>query len=204
MGLSSAFQNAAKAAANALGDVAEIVTYRKSTAVTYDPAVSATPSETFTSVVDIDAIWSNINASRVNGQNVLARDRSVILFGKDLGATVPKENGEILRTMGDLFSYTGAGTADDFSFEADPYNAIRGASLGAIAVGQILHISQATESGNTGIATVTGKNTGLIVVDKTLTAEDSSTAIIQNAEVWRVVNVSVDPAGATYICQVRQ
>jgi len=205
MGLQDTFKNVAKAAANALGDVVEVVTYRKITATAYAPATSATPTETATIIADIDAVWSDIRSQRVDGQGVNIRQRQVVLFGKDLGTTIPTEDGEIHRVSGDLFDHTGAGTADDFSFEADPYNAIRGASLGSIAVGQWIHTAFAAESGNTGIAKVTGINTDLIVVDKSLTAEDSSVARIRDVEIWRIIGpVVADPAGATYTCLVRQ
>jgi len=83
-------------------------------------------------------------------------------------------------TFSAALSFTGAGGADDFSFEADPYNAIRGPSLHNFTVGQWIEVSGAAQSGNNGRFRVSGVNDSLIVVNGPLTTEAASTATIKS------------------------
>ena len=101
MGLRDTIQKAAKAAVAATGDVAEKVTYNSLTSVTYAPATSATPTETQAPVSNVPIVWQDIETSRVDGRNVLIRDREVLVTAKDLGTVVPESEDEIERSNGE-------------------------------------------------------------------------------------------------------
>jgi hypothetical protein len=206
MSIASLMQKAAQALVRVLPH--EEVTYGLfRSAGTYSPATSTAVRNEDTATVK-DVIFADYRDNEIDGDNIRPRDRKVLIAGLNFAQAFPDH------------AVKGSGAANDLSFEADPYNAIRGpaGSFAAYLVGHKVIVMGAAQAGNNKQFTVTGVNDSVLVVDGPLTAEDNSPATVKlvrvpnredritrsNSEVWEVVSVHKDEADAHFILQVRR
>ena len=161
---------------------------RKTTAEASWGETPSTPAMT-----EFNATSANFNSGKTTAKSAIIRsDRQVTdIIQTGFSATgdfgFELIYGELEWAMESLFgntfsaalTYTGAGSTDNFSFEADPYNTIRGPSLENFVVGQWIEISRASVAANNGRWRISGVNTNTIVVNGPLSTEADSTATIK-------------------------
>ncbi len=88
MGLKEIFQNAARTAINATGNVPETCTYHE---LAYDEKGQATGADA-TTIIGLRAIREALSVDKVDNSTVLANDRLYLVAALDMGDVVPGED----------------------------------------------------------------------------------------------------------------
>ena len=88
MGLREIFQNAARLAINATGNVPEICTYHE---LAYDAQGQATGGDA-TTIVGLRAIRESLSIDKVDNESVLASDRLYLVAALDMDDVIPGED----------------------------------------------------------------------------------------------------------------